>query len=526
MDFSALPSLPSRLVRTLAALLLAVSAASNGGAAGPASASAAGAGLYAQQAPAPAPAIDAQQQATTVEQAFDLLMDELVHPLGSAALLQASWDQLSHEASQHNAPVPGLAPVFTDDRDIDIAAFRAALLDYVTGPPTWPAEFVPAHAAVRGMVTFVNEGHTSFLTPKEYEEYLEWSRGELKYGGIGAHIQGPGLLIGEVFTNTPAARAGLRAGDEILRIDGATTMELPLARAVRLLRGPDGTAVELLIRRRGAPAPVAMTIHREQISPDNMVSREIGDGVGYIRLRSFPEQSVADAMEQAMATFEERGVRGLILDLRGNSGGRLDVGVRLLSHFLPAGTSVYETVDRGGRQQTRVTGGGSMASLPLAVLVDSGTASMGEIFAAAVQEQGVATIIGSTTEGNVAGGKMFPLADGSALQVTVLEIQSSAGKRLNGVGVVPDETVNVDLATALTGDDPVLVRALTILGGAMPEPPMARSYTVREGDTLKAIARRVYGQTAAWPRLYAANRAVIGDDPDALTVATTLIIPR
>jgi nucleoid-associated protein YgaU len=121
---------------------------------------------------------------------------------------------------------------------------------------------------------------------------------------------------------------------------------------------------------------------------------------------------------------------------------------------------------------------------------------------------------------------MFPLADGSALQVTVLEIQSSAGKRLNGVGVVPDETVTVDLAAALPGDDPVLGRAIAILVGAMPEPPTARSYTVREGDTLKAIARRVYGQTAAWPRLYAANRAVIGDDPDALTVATTLIIPR
>ena len=121
---------------------------------------------------------------------------------------------------------------------------------------------------------------------------------------------------------------------------------------------------------------------------------------------------------------------------------------------------------------------------------------------------------------------MFPLADGSALQVTVLEIQSSAGKRLNGVGVVPDETVNVDLATALPGEDLVLGRAMAILGTAIPEAPTARSYTVHQGDTLKAIARRVYGETAAWPRLYAANRAVIGDDPDALTVATPLIIPR
>ena len=248
------------------------------------------------------------------------------------------------------------------------------------------------------MVAYVNEGHTSFLTPRDYEEYLAWSRGELKYGGIGAHIQGPGLLIGEVFSNTPAARAGLRVGDEILGIDGATTVELALAQAVRLLRGAEGTTVKLLIRRRGTPAPMPLTIRREQISPDDVASRVIGDDVGYIRLRSFPEQSVADAVERAIALFEEEGVRSLVLDLRGNSGGRLDVGVRLLSHFLPAGTRVYETVDRAGRQELRVAAGSSITSLPLVVLVDSGTASMGEIFAA-LQDQGAARIVGSTTEG-------------------------------------------------------------------------------------------------------------------------------
>ena len=516
------PPFPSRLVRMLAALFLALAAASSGGAARPASASGLAAVLYAQQ---PAARVIDAQQAATVEQAFDLLMDEFVHPLGSAALLQAAWSQLEQEAAQHNAPSPDLAPVLTEDRDADLAQFRAATLAYLNQVPNRPADFVPAHALVRGMVAFVNEGHTSFLNPKEYQDYLEWSRGELKYGGIGAHVQGPGLLIGEVFSNTPAARAGLRAGDAILGINGAATAALALAEAVRLLRGPEGTTVELLIGRRGLPTPIVVTMRREQIAPDAVASRLIGDDLGYIRLRSFPEQSVADAVERAMATFEDQGVRGLILDLRGNSGGRLDVGVRLLSHFLPPGTRVYETVDRGARQQTRVAVSRSAPVFPLAVLVDNGTASMGEIFAAAVQEQGVATVVGSTTEGNVAGGKMFPLADGSALQVTVLEIQSSAGKRLNGVGVVPDETVNVDLATALPGDDVVLERAIAVLNGDVPGRTAAGTYTVLEGDTLKAIAERFYGQREAWPRLYVANRDAVGGDPDALTVGTRLSIP-
>ena len=120
---------------------------------------------------------------------------------------------------------------------------------------------------------------------------------------------------------------------------------------------------------------------------------------------------------------------------------------------------------------------------------------------------------------------MFPLDDGSALQVTVLEIQSSAGKRLNGVGVVPDETVNVDLATALPGDDVVLERAIAVLNGDVPGRTAAGTYTVLEGDTLKAIAERFYGQREAWPRLYVANRDAVGGDPDALTVGTRLSIP-
>jgi carboxyl-terminal processing protease len=153
-----------------------------------------------------------------------------------------------------------------------------------------------------------------------------------------------------------------------------------------------------------------------------------------------------------------------VLDLRGNSGGRIDVGTRLLGHFLAPGSSVYEEVDRGGETRTHFSPrGGAQYNLPLVVLVDGGTASMGEIFASAVQEHGAATILGSNTAGSVAAAQVFGLPDGAGLQVTVYEIRSADGKPLNKVGVVPDEVIDPDPVAVANGDDPVLGRAVEIL---------------------------------------------------------------
>ena len=156
-------------------------------------------------------------------------------------------------------------------------------------------------------------------------------------------------------------------------------------------------------------------------------------------------------------------MHGLVLDLRGNSGGRIDVGTRLLGDFLPNGTSIYQEVDRVGRNSMHSTHGNTQFDMPLVVLVDGGTASMGEIFASAVQAHGAATVLGSNTSGSVAAAQVFGLPDGSGLQVTVFEILSSDGKPLNKVGVVPDEVIPTDPGAVAAGADPVLNRAVAIL---------------------------------------------------------------
>jgi carboxyl-terminal processing protease len=414
-------------------------------------------------APGASAVVDTTRQASAVQYAFDLLFERYVHSLDSATLLGAAWGQIVLEAEQRKAPAPEPAPVFTGDRAADSAAFRSALVDYLTRNPSLPNAFVPAHAAIRGMAAFVNEGHTYFLDPQQYQEHLAWTRGQVKYAGIGARMRGPEPTVTEVFQGSPAERAGLRVGDVLIRVNTQSVAGLSLDKTISLLRGPEGTVVELVVRRPGLENLLTIPVERAQITLEFLTHRMLDDQVGYIRLRGFPEPSVVDRFEQSMADLTSQGMQGLVLDLRGNSGGRLDVGSRLLSFFLPPGTSIYQQVDRGGNTEARTSREGTRYSLPLVVLVDGNTASMGEITAAALQEQGVATIVGKPTAGSVAAGQVFALGDGSALQVTVLEIRSGAGKQLNGTGVTPDEVIEADPLAVTPEKDQALDRAITLV---------------------------------------------------------------
>jgi carboxyl-terminal processing protease len=412
----------------------------------------------------PAPSVAGpQQQATVVQEAFDLLMDDYVSPLSSADLLGAAWAQLVQEAAGHQLPVPSLPPVLTGDRAADIAAFRSALLAYLAAQPSLPDEFVAAHAAVRGMVAYCDEQHTQFLDPQAYQRYLAWSRADSSYAGIGVRLKGAQRTITEVYAGGPAERAGLLPGDAVLEVNGTSVEQMTAGDTSDLIRGPAGSPVELVVRRHGAASPIRVSLSRQSIAVDFVRERLLDDAIGYVSLRGFPPDAVADTFEHDLADLQARGARGLVLDLRDNGGGRLTVGSRLLGHFLPAGARLYQEIDRSGGLDTPTAAESQRYALPLVVLVNEATASMGEIFAAALQEHGVATVVGSTTAGDVARAQMHPLTDGSALMVTEMEVRSPAGKVLNKVGVVPDDVVVVDPAATLPGVDPVLDEAVIIL---------------------------------------------------------------
>lgn len=426
--------------------------------------------------PSTAPAIgavvapeEAAVQARTVSEAYNLLLDHFAHSLDTATLLRAGWDELAREA-QGVAPAPGPAPAFTGDRRDDLALLRSALSDYLGHPGAISDRLIAAHAIVRGMVHWVDEGHTYFLDQQQYREYQTWSRGDSRYVGIGISIttRGGTPRIVEVYDDTPARQAGIKRGDVIVSINGTSTDGLAGDQLTGLMRGPVGTPVQVVVQRGDDPSPLSFTITRAEIHVQFVRDSLIDGNVAYVSLRGFPEPSVVEAVEHSITALEDQGAQSLVLDLRGNTGGRIDVGTRLLSHFLPTGAGVYEEVSNNGDNRLHVTYPSTHINLPLVVLVDAGTASMGEIFASAVQEHGAATVLGTPTSGNVAAAQVFPLPDGSALQVTVFDILSSGGKTLNRVGVEPDETIPTSAADrgSLT-DDPALARAVDILHAQM-----------------------------------------------------------
>ena len=414
---------------------------------------------------APVAAEDVATQTKALAEAYNLLLDHYVHPLDTAALLRAGWDNLIKEADG-KAAAPGPAPTFVGDRAADLDTMRSALTTYLGKANSEPDGFVAAHALVRGMVRYVDEGHTYFLDPQQYRDYQSWSRGDNTYVGIGISVSSRNSepRIVEVYDNTPAQRAGLHAGDILVRINDRPVAGLALDEMTTLVRGPIGTAVQITVRRGDDPEEMTFSVPRAEIHLQFVQDRVIDDDIGYVMLRGFPEPSVIDSIEKDVASFQAEGVHALVLDLRGNSGGRIDIGTRLLGHFLPTGSSVYREVDRGGQNSTHSTRGGTLHyDLPLVVLVDGGTASMGEIFASAVQEHGAAMIVGSNTAGSVAAAQVFGLPDGSGLQVTVFEILSADGRPLNKIGVVPDEVIEPGSADLASGADPVLARAVEIL---------------------------------------------------------------
>ncbi len=395
-------------------------------------------------------------------QGYDILLDRFVSPIEPIEVLRAAAEGVLKRAGQELEGLPA-APVLSGDRE---SAWRGFVdwFDELAGQASPRVErAMLEQMAVAAMAASVKENHTRYMSPKQFADHQAWTRGDVRYAGIGARLRGPTPIVVEIFEGSPAARAGLRAGDVILAVDGVPTQGNPLDASIARIRGPEGSTVQLQVRRAESPEVLEFEVLRQEIKLAFVRSRVLGDEYGHLQLRGFSAANVADEFLSALADLDAAGIRGLIVDLRGNGGGRIDVGVRLASRFVREGP-LFEQIDRSGRRRVvHRTGEYWERSIPIVVLVDGGTASMGEIFAQALRESGAARIIGTKTAGSVAAAQVFPLVDGSALQVTVLEIVSPAGVRLNTVGLMPDEVVNLSDDDIRSGIDTQLEAALTFL---------------------------------------------------------------
>ncbi|HEU4949685.1 MAG TPA: S41 family peptidase [Candidatus Deferrimicrobiaceae bacterium] len=296
--------------------------------------------------------------------------------------------------------------------------------------------------AVNGMVQTLDP-HSSYLTPDMLKQVEVETKGV--FGGLGIEIgmKDGFLTVIAPIEDTPAARAGIQAGDKIIRIENESTKNMNVMDAVKRLRGEPGSKVTITIVRESLPEPKVYTLTRDIIKVKSVKSKSMGDGIGYIRLAQFQLDSHQE-VERALQGFlkEKGGVKGLILDLRNNPGGLLDQAVRIADEFIDSGLIVY-TDGRVEAQKTKYAAHkeGTFTGFPIVVLVNAGSASASEIVAGALQDHGRAIVIGQRTFGKASVQTILPLEDGSALRLTTARYYTPNGRSIQAKGIEPDIVV-------------------------------------------------------------------------------------
>jgi len=320
-----------------------------------------------------------------------------------------------------------------------------------------------ADGAARGLLGAVGDPYTRFMDPAAFKEF-QTSSFDGRFSGIGIimDLKDGQVIVVSPIPGTPAARAGLLAGDRIVKIDGHATRDMALQRAVGLIRGPSGTVVHLSVARGKGTRDVAIT--RGVIQAPSVTGDEVLDaptrtrlralGVAYFRVVTFTE-TTGDEFVHAVNTALARSPRGVLLDLRSNGGGLVDSAIRVADEFVSHGP-IVSTVDRDGRRTDENANGTARLHLPAVVLVNEFTASASEIVAGALQDDHLAMLVGTQTFGKGIVQTVFPLSDGSGVAITTYKYLTPSGRSIHHIGLTPD----VKVGSRLEGKTPDEIRRI------------------------------------------------------------------
>jgi carboxyl-terminal processing protease len=299
------------------------------------------------------------------------------------------------------------------------------------------------YGAIKGMVSSLDP-HSSFLNPEAYKEMQAETKGE--FGGLGIQIgvkEGMLTVIAPI-EDTPAYRAGIKAGDKIIKINNEFTKDMSLHDAVSKMRGAPKTSVTIAILREGWKETKDFTIVREIIKIKSVKSKLLEDGIGYVKINQFQEQTAAD-LSTALGKLTQEKMNSLILDLRNNPGGLLNSAVGVTSQFLPPGKLVvYIKGKKGEKTDYNTTEDKPNYNMPMIVLVNEGSASASEIVAGALKDWNRAVIIGTQTFGKGSVQSVVPLSDGSAFRLTTAIYYTPKGTSIQATGIVPDIVVKLE----------------------------------------------------------------------------------
>ena len=297
--------------------------------------------------------------------------------------------------------------------------------------------------AIRGMVSSLDP-HSSYMNERSFKEMNMDIKGEFQGVGIQIGIKNQQLTIIAPIEDTPGFRAGLAAGDKIMKIEDDWTKDMTIEQAVDKMRGPKNTQVRLLIYREGWDKPKEFKITRDVIKVMSVKSEMLDNEIGYIKIIQFQGQT-AEELEKALKGLEAKGLKKLVLDLRNDPGGLLDASVDVSSKFLPKDSLV---VYLQGRQKTDrkdflTSGPETPREFPIVVLVNTGSASASEIVAGALQDSKRAVIVGTQTFGKGSVQTVFPLEGGGGIRLTTAKYYTPSGRSIQNVGITPDIEVKL-----------------------------------------------------------------------------------
>lgn len=333
-------------------------------------------------------------------------------------------------------------PAIRSDETYRQLELFARVLSYVQNNYVEPVEDRQLiYGAIKGMLDTLDP-HTIFMPPEAFREMKIDTSGE--FGGVGIEIAKKERVMTVVapLEDTPAARAGIKTGDQILKIDGESTAEMDVTLAIQRMRGPAGRKVVLTIMRDGFKLPRELTLIRDRIRIV-AVEASLYGGIGHVKIKNFQERtdaSLRKELERLRTLNGSRELRGLVLDLRNNPGGLLDQAVAVSDRFLPGNLVIVTTRGRDGHNtaEEKSRDWDTESPYPMVVLVNSGSASAAEIVAGALQDHGRAVIMGTPTFGKGSVQTIIELEDGSGLKLTIARYYTPKGRSIQEKGIIPD----------------------------------------------------------------------------------------
>lgn len=315
-----------------------------------------------------------------------------------------------------------------EEKYVDVGAFDEEALVY---------------GSIKGMVKALDDPYTEFMTPEESKQFTEGLEGTLE--GIGAEltVEEKSLVILSPIKGSPAEKAGLKSGDIIYKINGEIATDMTLVEAITKIRGPKGTTVTLTIIREDLDESFDVSIVRDSIDIENVSVEKLDGDVVYLGVNYFNSRT-NEEFGKAISELILDEPKGVIVDLRFNGGGYLDIAVELLSYLLPSKTEVVTIKERGKKDDVKLTNGNpKLLNVPLVVLVNDSSASASEIVAGAIQDLKRGIIMGTKTYGKGSVQEVESFSDGSSLRLTIAKWSTPSGRSIDKVGLLPDIVVEI-----------------------------------------------------------------------------------